>query len=111
MSQVIGFRLDRENPREAQALAVLERWQEAGYSTRHILTEALLTLEASETDGGQEFPVEKIVSALEQVGEQLARLQREGLRPRSVEAPEALLEEAFLLSVKEAAQPGLRLDD
>ena len=96
MSRVIGFRLDRENPREAQALAVLEAWQEAGYSTRHILTEALLALDGK--DGAPEFPVEEILSALERVGEQLARLQPERLGPRSVKTPEASLEEAFLQS-------------
>jgi hypothetical protein len=47
MSEVISFRLDRNNPREAQALGVLKKGQEAGYSLRHVLTEALLALEAS----------------------------------------------------------------
>jgi len=109
MSRVIGFRLDRENPREAQALAVLEARQEAGYSTRHILTEALLALDSEE--GAPEFPVEEILSALERVGEQLTRLQQESLRPRMVDAPEASLEEAFLLSVKEVARPGMILGE
>jgi len=88
---------------------VLSAWQEQGYSVRHILTEALLRLD--DTDSTPEFPVEEIVSALAQVSEQLKRLQQDGFRPGPISAQEASLEEAFLLSVKEAARPGLTLDD
>jgi hypothetical protein len=42
MSQVISFRLDQNNPREAWALSVLSGMQEQGYQVRHILTEALV---------------------------------------------------------------------
>ena len=49
-SRQIGFRLDPDNPREAQALAVLEQGRAAGYKARHILTEALLALETSAQD-------------------------------------------------------------
>jgi len=45
MSEVISFRLDNANPREAQALEVLNAWIEKGFSTRFILTTALLELE------------------------------------------------------------------
>ena len=45
MSDVISFRLNKENQREAKALEVLNAWIEKGFSTRHILTTALLELD------------------------------------------------------------------
>lgn len=44
MSKVISFRMDNANPREAQALDVLNAWTEQGYNLRFVLTEALLQL-------------------------------------------------------------------
>lgn len=44
MSEVISFRLDENNPCEAQARAVLKAWADKGYSVRHVLTEALCSL-------------------------------------------------------------------
>jgi hypothetical protein len=62
MSQVVCFRLDRQNQREALALAVLSAWQEAGYSTRHILTEALLGL-----DDGSQDELSAVIAELREV--------------------------------------------
>ena len=45
MSDVISFRLDKDNPREEKARQVLKYWYEEGYSLRHIMTEALLRLD------------------------------------------------------------------
>ncbi|MCU0485171.1 MAG: hypothetical protein MUC85_03575 [Anaerolineales bacterium] len=46
MSQVISFRLDENNPREAQAQQVLQTRASRGYSLRHTRVEALLALES-----------------------------------------------------------------
>ena len=43
MSKVYSFRLNDDNPREAQAREVIEAWVEEGYSLRHVIVEALLT--------------------------------------------------------------------
>jgi len=48
MSEVISFRLNRENPREALALEVLKNRFRKGFSVRYVLTEALLKLDESE---------------------------------------------------------------
>ena len=78
MSEVISFRLDRNNPREAQALTILLKGQEAGYSLRHILTEALLALESTaEDEQAVAVALAEVAGRLEQilveqVGEQLA---------------------------------------
>jgi hypothetical protein len=42
MSKVYSFRLGDENPRESQAMAVIEAWMEEGYSLRQIITRALV---------------------------------------------------------------------
>jgi hypothetical protein len=69
MSEVISFRLDRNNPREAQALGVLKKGQEAGYSLRHVLTEALLALEASAEEE------QAVAQALLEVAGRLGQIQ------------------------------------
>ena len=45
MSKVYSFRLDENNPREAQAREVINAGAEDGYSLRYIVTEALLGLD------------------------------------------------------------------
>ena len=45
MSEVISFRLNKDNPREARALMVLKGWQEQGHNIRYIITEALVNLD------------------------------------------------------------------
>ena len=64
MSEVISFRLDPKNPREAQAMAVLQNRQEKGYRTRDILTWALL----------QQDELEYLHELMYGFGEQLQKL-------------------------------------
>lgn len=45
MSKVFSFRLDPDNPREAQAKDVIDSWVSQGYSLRQILTDALIEFE------------------------------------------------------------------
>jgi hypothetical protein len=115
MSEVISFRLDRNNPREAQALGVLKKGQEAGYSLRHVLTEALLALEAAAEDE------QAVIITLTELTQKLVDLKTaldhfqgmDVLRVRKAgeASSETILADSFLLSVKEAAQPGLKLDN
>jgi hypothetical protein len=113
MSEVISFRLDRNNPREGQAMAVLRKGQEAGYSLRHILTEALLALEASAEDEQQVLAALAEVSRrMEQIRDALESLQHTNVMPvqaQNSQIEEAVLAESFLLSVKNAARPGIQI--
>ncbi len=43
MSKVYSFRLDENNPREAQAKEVIEVWISKGYFLRHIVVDALIS--------------------------------------------------------------------
>ncbi|MBN1122050.1 MAG: hypothetical protein JXJ17_13300 [Anaerolineae bacterium] len=113
MSEVISFRLDRNNPREGQAMAVLRKGQEAGYSLRHILTEALLALEASAEDEQQVLAALAEVSRrMEQIRDALESLKQVNMVPVQMHDDhpiQAALAESFLFSVKNAAKPGVRI--
>jgi hypothetical protein len=114
MSEVISFRLDRNNPREAQALGVLKKGHEAGYSLRHVLTEALLALEASaEEEQAVAQALLEVAGRLEQIQsalEQFRHMKLPPSQPQSGMPEQAVLAESFVLSVKSAAKPGLALD-
>ena len=111
MSQVISFRLDPDNPREGRALAVLGERQEQGYRVRHILTEALLML----VEGGQQSEREQqmalVLVVLTEIQARLEQLQQRGIteRVRREQNTKEQVSEAFILSVKRAAKPGIRL--
>ena len=63
MSEVISFRLDKNNPRDAQAKAVLKAWVDKGYSVRHVLTEVLLAYHGSYRD----MDIHEFSSKLDQI--------------------------------------------
>ena len=107
MSEVISFRLNPDNPREAQALEILRAKQAEGFSSRRVLTDALIGMVSKK---GQEmlFPIDEFNTALEQVSGLLEHLngvnhdQSQSTRPKVV-----ALNDNFLSSVKIAARPGL----
>lgn len=115
MSRMLGFRLDPDNPREAQALAVLERGQEAGYSIRHIVTGALLALEVSTEDEPQtEVMLSQMAEALQGLEKILSRLQSGEVLIAVAEVDgdeyDSALTDAFLQSVREASKTGIKLE-
>jgi hypothetical protein len=101
MSEVISFRLDKDNPREAQARAVLKAWADKGYSVRHVLTEALLAYQGSHKD----MDVHELSVKLDQM---YNILQQNGTPPTSLEK-DVGLSDRFLASIKTAAKPGVSL--
>jgi len=48
MSKVFGFRLSDDNPREAQAMEVIETWVSEGYSLRQVIVDVLLSYKKTE---------------------------------------------------------------
>ena len=109
MSRVIGFRLDPKNPREAEALAILESRREEGYSTRQILLEALLNLDAETNTQTVSAQLDDITAILNAVNQQVSRLQA---TPRLTEnGKESDLSAAFVQSVKNAAKSGIKLQE
>jgi hypothetical protein len=105
MSDVISFRLNDKNPREAQAREVIKTWAKQGYSLRQILTEALLLLGSNEDNSKRD--VTEIVEQLSRLVEQLDN-KSGSLVTNQPSQPG--LSQAFIASVKTAKKPGMRLD-
>ena len=114
MSEVICFRLDSANPREAKALEVLATWQEAGFSRRHVLTEALLRLDDDGDDNSDADTLAALTEVLSQVQDLLENMQNGHYVSASSQPEEPEVEalaESFLASVRQAARPGLRREE
>ena len=105
MSEVYSFRLSAENPREAQAMAVIEAWTKQGYSLRNLLTEALLLLDNQETDSNQ---INKITETVERLAKIVERLDDHVEISKPAQLANSELSKSFLSSIKLAIKPGLR---
>jgi hypothetical protein len=101
MSEVISFRLDKDNLREAQARAVLKAWVKKGYCVRHVLTEALLAYRGSKVD----VDIDELTHKLNQISNML---QQNGA-PSNHEDSNNLLSDSFMVSIKNAVKPGVSL--
>lgn len=123
MSKVVSFRLDEEHPEEQQALAILEAWQAKGYTTREILTWALMSLDgitplerpaSVEEPSNAKDTIDELRDVLGQAQEFLEALKTMKALPDEVDVPSqprAVLTQDFLASVRKVMRPGLSLDD
>jgi len=110
MSEVISFRLDPDNPREAQALEILRSKQAEGYSSRRLLTDALIGM-VTKKGRNDLFSIDEFNTALEHVQGLLERLNSSNHDDSHSTRPQVVaLNENFLSSVKIAARPGLNLE-
>jgi len=99
MSVVISFRLNPDNPREAQALKILQTKQAEGFSSRRRLTDALISV-LDDHDFNE---------TLEHVSDLLERLNGNNQECSQIPRQQSTsLNDHFLNSVKMAAKPGLR---
>jgi len=113
MSKVISFRLDPDNPREAQALKILLAKQAEGFSSRRVLADALITLE-DRTGMRQVLSLDEFNEILERVARRLEKIGFENPDNagfRSIDSPPHTLNDHFLQSVKVAAKPGINLEE
>jgi hypothetical protein len=100
MSKVYSFRLNSDNPREAQAREVIESWVNDGYSLRYVVTEALLNnLE-------YKIKLEDIYSLVEKLKNMISG----GEITRSIVIDKEFngLSPTFTTSVKNSVRPGLK---
>jgi hypothetical protein len=109
MSEVISFRLDKNNQREAQAFDILEAWCLKGYSVRYVITEALLKL----NDPGPELMTNDVLcdlnAALEQINVQLQYIGKSNISPIIGPADVSLqsnLSDSFIASLKKNGKTG-----
>ena len=103
MSKVYSFRLCDENPREAQAREVIESWVSEGFSIRHLMIEALLSLRKGK--GQESF----IFDALEQIKDLLSEMDMNGNVGIRTEKNNNL-PASFVESLKISAKPGQRAE-
>jgi hypothetical protein len=97
MSKVFSFRLDANNPREAQARDVIEAWVGDGYSLRYVIVDALLLYKKKEV-GNDEY-----IMVMEQLQELILSLDKQPTgHPSNVTLPSS-----FINAVKNSAKSGL----
>ena len=108
MSAVVSFRLNDENPREAQAREVLNTWVNKGFSVRHVLTEALLALERHE---GSTTQAGDLTEVIERFAKLVDKLEKDHDSVQISQKAEPELRASFISSIKTAARPGLRLEN
>ena len=112
MSQVISFRLNKDNPREVKALLVLQTRKAKGYSVRQIVTEALINLEETQTVS-HTHNLDQLNVALKEVGRLHTQFESQGGNPKkntNHRREDSALADSFLASVKMSVKPGLKLD-
>ena len=113
MSEVISFRLNPDNTREARALRVLQRLQIEGHNTRHIVTEALLLLGDSDKDELNAKMLAQLNEKLDQVSQILQIIEHEkstsGITINQ-SISEIKLSKDLLNAIKETAKPGIRIE-
>ncbi len=111
MSEVISFRLDKANPREAQALEILIAWIEKGFSASFIFTNALLELDhpGSEAEMSQDAPdLGEVLDQIGQVLEILKSIKADSPNEQFLEQGKSNLNEGFLTSIKQGVKPGIK---
>jgi len=103
MSEVLSFRLSKENSREAKALSILKMWREEGYTIRHTLTVAILKLDSDHEPPANMFAENEILKALNDILQYLPI-------PKNVEHPnpKQQVSEKFMASLKLSVKPGLK---
>jgi len=112
MSEVISFRLCRDNPRESEALAVLRRKQKQGYGIRQVLVEALINLERDNSDEQIVLLAGQLQAAIREANSLVEHMQQGRVVTTSTIEPEQkdALSDGFVMSVRKAAKPGFRAE-
>lgn len=111
MSKVISFRLDEDNHRESRALAILETTRKKGYSIRHIITEALISLDTFESNEKTNNDLKEVIDRINQIQETLERqnFSHDSFSNKYSELSSQGLSSKFLTSVKQSVKTGVKL--
>jgi hypothetical protein len=101
MSKVYSFRLDENNPREAQAREVIEAWASNGYSLRRIIVNALISYQSENS----------YASSMEDVLEKITRLFRsmKASEGSAKDMPDSLTD-VFVGSLSKSMKSGMRME-
>lgn len=101
MSKVYSFRLDENNPREAQAREVIEAWVAQGYPLRHQLVDVLIVFQ------NKEFQNDQYAELLEKKECLIVNSWQE---KDVVEALESTLTETFIESISKSVISGISIE-
>jgi len=101
MSKVYSFRLDENNPREAQARDVIDAWASKGYALRHIIIEALIQFSGEDSYKGE------LEDILEQISSMLLNVNKESV---PVVAEKEALPTTFIGSISKSMKSGLKME-
>jgi len=75
-SKAYAFRLSLDNPDEAKAIAIMERWIENGNSRRGTMTSALLALDGIRPPKPRGWDeLERALNKLDEITDELSRLE------------------------------------
>lgn len=111
MSEVISFRISKNNSREARALDVLKTRCEEGYSIRYIITMALLRLGDSEFEP-KTIALDELNGTLKQVNQLLEQFGT-GVFPPMIKMDKSIansgLTDNFIASINKTAKSGMKL--
>ena len=101
MSKVYSFRLDADNPREAQAMEVIDTWVSQGYSLRYILTETLIK------NGNVQENSKQLVETIDRLSE-LVQAFDKGVGNNDRRDDKTKLSMAFTDAMKKSIKQGIR---
>ena len=113
MSEVLSFRLNKTNPREARALEILSMWVKQGYSARFIMTKALLEMDHPGSDLEIRDDVRDWDLVVDQISQLIKILKEKQLAPptrRHLVMEQPALSDNFLASIKQGIKPGIKYD-
>ncbi|MFC1879346.1 hypothetical protein ACFLZW_05485 [Chloroflexota bacterium] len=110
MSEVISFRLDKDNLREAKALLVLQEWRVKGYSLRQIMTDALLKLDEVHNNllTTQYVELQDMLAQVTEILTQIGNTESDHGTQRNRGLESTKLSETFVFSVKKSAKQGMK---
>jgi hypothetical protein len=103
MSKVYSFRLSDKNPREAQAIQVIETWASKGFSLRQLYIEAVIAY-ANVVDDRDE-----LIVILKNIEKTLEELKGRSIH-KVMEADHSVeLSNEFIEFLVKSARPGIRI--
>ena len=101
MSKVYSFRLDENNPREAQARGVVEAWVAQGYSLRHQLVDVLI---AFQYKGSQQKSYDELLKLIEGL---IVHSKKDNQAPNDLSDT---LSDKFIGSLRMTVKDGLQIE-
>lgn len=111
MSKVFSFRLNISNPREEQAIMLLEDFQKRGYSIRYIITQALIRFEDFNfVDDNISFEeLSKLLGQFKQLEEQLCACCKHQMVTQDDSKDISPITKPFIDSIKKSAKVGIKV--